>query len=81
MIYGPPGFNTDASLMKNWTILERYKLQFRFEFFNAFNHPIMSAPDETPTDSTFGAINGGNGGFGGTSNTTRVGQAALKLTF
>jgi hypothetical protein len=81
VIYGPPGFNTDASLMKNWTILERYKLQFRFEFFNAFNHPIMSAPDETPTDSTFGAINGGNGGFGGTSNTTRVGQAALKLTF
>ncbi len=81
LIYGPPGFNTDASLMKNWTIMERYQLQFRFELFNAFNHPIMSNPDTTPTDSTFGAINGGNGGLGGVSNTTRVGQAALKLTF
>jgi hypothetical protein len=81
IIHGAPSFNVDSSLMKNWTILERYQLQFRFELFNAFNHPIMSNPDTTPTDSTFGAINGGNGGLGGTSNTPRVGQAALKLTF
>ena len=81
LIYGPPGFNVDSSLSKNWSIMERYQLQFRFEFFNAFNHPIMSNPDNTVGDSTFGAINGGNGGFGGTSNTPRVGQAALKLTF
>ena len=78
LIYGPPGFNVDSSLSKNWSILERYQLQFRFEFFNAFNHPIMSNPDNTAGDSTFGQINGGTGS---TSNTTRVGQAALKLTF
>jgi hypothetical protein len=81
LIYGPPGFNVDSSLSKNWSILERYQLQFRFEFFNTFNHPIMTTPDNTVGDSTFGQINGGNGGFGGTSNTPRVGQAALKLTF
>jgi len=83
MIQGPPSFNIDTSLMKNWSILERYKLQFRFELFNATNHPVMANPYAIPGDSGGGPaeINGGNGGFGGTSNTTRIGQAALKLTF
>jgi len=83
MMQGPPGFNIDTALMKNWSILERYRLQLRFEFFNATNHPIMGNPSANPGDAGGGPaqINGGNGGFGGTSNTTRVGQAALKLTF
>jgi hypothetical protein len=84
IIQGPPGFNIDSSLMKNFSFLERYKLQVRFDFFNATNHPIMSNPSANPGDkggSANAQINGGNGGFGGTSNTTRVGQAALKLTF
>jgi hypothetical protein len=82
IIYGPPGFNVDAALMKNWTILERYQLQFRFELFNAFNHPIMTTPDETVGDACFAQINCGNGGFGGVgSQLQREGQAALKFTF
>jgi len=81
LIQGPPGFNVDAALMKNWSVLEKYRLELRFEFFNAFNHPIMENPDLTVTDGTFGSINGGNGGFGGTTNTPRVGQAALKFSF
>jgi hypothetical protein len=83
LMQGPPGFNIDTSLMKNFSILERYKLQFRFELYNATNHPIMSNPSANPGDAGGGPaqINGGNDGFGGTSNTTRVGQAALKLTF
>lgn len=84
LIQGPPGFNTDASLMKNWSILEKYQLQFRFEFYNAFNHPIMANPSANPGDAGGSAnaeIGNYNGGFGGTSNVTRIGQAALKLTF
>ncbi len=87
LMQGPPSFNVDSSLMKNWSILERYKLQFRFELFNATNHPVMSNPDASPPSGTAGGdgcageINCGNGGLGGTSNTTRIGQAALKLTF
>jgi hypothetical protein len=83
LMQGPPSFNIDTSLMKNWSILEKYKLQFRFELFNATNHPVMSNPSANPGDAGGGPaqINGGNGGFGGTSNTTRVGQAALKFTF
>ena len=78
MIQGPPSFNIDSSLMKNWAILEKYQVQFRFEFFNAFNHPVMANPDTWPNDSTFGQINAGKGSAG---NASRVGQAALKLSF
>lgn len=90
IMQGPPGFNVDSSLMKNWSILEKYKLQFRFELFNALNHPIMGNPDASPPggsgvlgggDGCAGEINCGNKGFGSPNNTTRVGQAALKLTF
>jgi hypothetical protein len=85
IIQGPPGFNVDSSLMKNWTLFERYELQFRFELYNALNHPIMGNPDASPGDaggdSCGGQINCFNGGFGGTSNSTRVGQAAMKFTF
>ena len=78
MLYGPPTFNVDASLGKNWLFNEHYNLQFRFEMFNALNHPIMGNPDTNPTDSTFGQI---NGGFGYAVNASRVGQAAVKFSF
>ncbi|MGB7549252.1 MAG: carboxypeptidase-like regulatory domain-containing protein [Terracidiphilus sp.] len=78
LMNGPPTFNIDSALMKNWQIYERYQLQFRVEMFNAFNHPIMGNPDTNPSDSTFGQINAGNGSAG---NASRVGQAALKFTF
>jgi len=78
ILVGPPTFNVDASLMKNWSILEKYKIQFRMELFNALNHAVMSTPDTNPSDSTFGQI---NGGAGYASNASRVGQAALKFSF
>jgi hypothetical protein len=78
LLNGPPTFNIDSALMKNWSILEKCQLQFRFEMFNAFNHPVMGNPDTNPSDSTFGQINAGKGSAG---NASRVGQAALKLTF
>jgi hypothetical protein len=32
----------DFSVSKNWTMRERYRLQFRAELFNAFNHPSFN---------------------------------------
>ena len=82
LIQGPPGFNTDASLMKVWSIREKYSIQLRFEMYNAFNHAIMSNPDGNPSDtSTFGQINAYHNGLGGPSNNVRVGQAAMKIDF
>ena len=53
---GLPYFNVDFSVTKTWTLRERFKAQFRAEFFNVFNHPNISNPfggpggDNTYTD-------------------------------
>jgi hypothetical protein len=42
---GPGIRNLDTGLDKNFKITERIKAQFRFEFFNLFNHPLYAAQD------------------------------------
>jgi hypothetical protein len=70
-----PIFDTDLGVHKNWTIKDRYQIQFRFEAFNALNTPSFGQPDSNPGDSNFGQISSiGN-------IAPRVVQSALKLTF
>ena len=38
---GPRVFFADAAIMKNFSITERVKAQFRMDAFNVFNHPVM----------------------------------------
>ena len=40
---GPGNNNVDFSLRKNFTLTERIKMQFSFDFFNLFNHPQYQA--------------------------------------
>ena len=44
------------SLLRNYTLKERFKTQFRAEAYNAFNHPVFDLPNTTPTSSTFGTV-------------------------
>ena len=76
--YFSPGVNTwDAGLSKNIHFNERYRLQFRWEMFNAFNRVTFSAPDSNFLDGPyFGAITATNGAY-----PPRVMQGALKLFF
>jgi hypothetical protein len=68
-----PGFNQwDFALHKNTPITERVLLEFRAEFFNAFNHAQFADVD--------GAIDG-NMGQVGRALDGRIGQMALKLSF
>jgi len=41
---GPGQFNWDISILKNTKITERVNLQFRTDFYNAFNHPQFADP-------------------------------------
>jgi carboxypeptidase family protein/TonB-dependent receptor-like protein len=38
---GPRAFFSDASIMKNFLLTERFRLQFRMDAFNVFNHPVL----------------------------------------
>jgi len=52
-----PGTNNfDFSLLKVFRLFEGHTLQFRGEFFNAFNHPLFNAPNMNVDSSNFGRI-------------------------
>lgn len=74
ILRGPAGPGTyNFSFMKNFSIPERLNLQYRVDFFNAFNLAYPGDPDTTLGDSSFGRVTGGSGG--------RTIQMALRLTF
>jgi outer membrane receptor protein involved in Fe transport len=87
--FGPGFEQVDFSLIKDFSIRERVKVQFRGEIFNILNHPNFDSPTLagdganvwTPTgQASFGLIQNTVGrtiGFG----TARQIQLALKLTF
>jgi len=66
--------NFDFSVLKDFGIWERLKLQYRCEFFNGFNHPTFNPPDLSPTSGTFGKIT-----F--QANISRRIQMALRLSW
>jgi len=43
-VLGPGQFNWDISLLKNTKVREGVNLQFRTDFYNAFNHPQFADP-------------------------------------
>jgi hypothetical protein len=70
----PPTNNLDASVIKNTRIRERVMLQYRCEFFNAFNHPVFNGPNLTVTSSAAGTVSS-------VYNIERHIQMALRLTW
>ncbi len=62
------------SLSKNYHVGEHLAVQFRADAFNAFNHPVFSAPNTSPTSSSFGRITSDQ-------SQPREWQLALKLIF
>jgi hypothetical protein len=78
IILGPGQFNWDMSLVKTTKVgglREDATLQFRTEFFNAFNHPQFNNPAVVDVSkSTFGQITS-------TSVNPRLVQFALKYAF
>ena len=70
---GPGYYNWDISLQKNFQLTERFKLQFRSDFLNAFNRVNLAVPNTTVNISNTGVING--------SQPARNIQFALKLYY
>ena len=73
LIQGPGTFNLDFSIQRVFTIRERFRLQYRAEFFNGLNHTLLNNPNTTVTSATFGRIT--------SARDPRILQMALKLRF
>jgi hypothetical protein len=73
MFHGPGTNNFDSALLKDMPLAESKIIQFRFEFFNVFNHAQFSNPTGSVTNANFGKIT--------TARSARVGQVALKFVF
>jgi Carboxypeptidase regulatory-like domain/TonB dependent receptor/TonB-dependent Receptor Plug Domain len=78
--YGPGLTTVDFSLFKNFSVRERFKAQFRGEFFNILNHPNFAAPNFL--NDANNSIGAGNAGvIGSTSTSSRQIQLGLKLVW
>ena len=73
ILIGPGTFNVDFSLQKNIRFTERWRLQYRAEFFNVLNHPLLNNPGTTVTSGSFGRIT--------SAGDPRIIQMGLKLYF
>jgi hypothetical protein len=87
---GPGSVNFDFSIFKDFSIAERYRLQFRSEFFNLTNTPTFLLPSSNSPGMTCigrapgAACDDNNPQFGKLSASTATGrqiQMALKLYF
>jgi len=75
VLIGPGGKTVDLSLFKNFALTERFKLEFRAEAFNLFNHPYFKNPAADITAGNFGQITDTQLG------SERQLQGVLKLVF
>ena len=55
-VYGPGLQTLDFALMRDFTLTERMRFQFRGEFFNALNHTNLGTPDRFVNTPQFGTI-------------------------
>jgi hypothetical protein len=73
MVVGPGVATLDMALMKNFRVRDRYRFEFRGEFFNLPNRPNFGTPVGTVTSPNFGKIT--------SASDPRIVQFALKLAF
>ncbi len=56
VVRGPGIGDVDFSLLKDFAVVERARLQFRAECFNLFNHPNFGLPENDLASPNFGQI-------------------------
>ncbi len=88
---GPGYADWDLSLLKSTRLSERFRLQFRSEFFNVLNHTNLQTPNEVvyssgptqgiPANQTTSAVMSPTAGVVTAAATSRQIQLGLKLLF
>jgi hypothetical protein len=72
-LVGPGLVSWDMGIFKNFPFRERYRIQFRAEFFNTLNRANFNNPSNRVTAGAFGSIT--------SAADPRIGQLALKVLF
>jgi len=72
LLRGPAKDNLDFMLAKNFPFKERYRVQFRWEMFNATNTPVFGTPIADPSQPSDGQITS-------TAGPPRIMQFAFKM--
>ncbi len=78
-VSGPDFVNTDFSIIKHFVPREGWRVDFRTEFFNLFNHPQFGAPGGNGDGADFNTPQFAVINY--TVNNPRLVQFALKLAF
>ncbi|HEX5483668.1 MAG TPA: carboxypeptidase-like regulatory domain-containing protein [Terriglobia bacterium] len=78
-LIGPGVRNVDVSLMKDTTLSEKLRIQFRAEFFNICNTPNFNTPNLIVFTSALGVPSSAAGVITSTSTSARQIQFGLKL--
>jgi hypothetical protein len=73
ILTGPSYFNVDLGLMRHFAIMERFGLDLRGEWFNAFNHANFNSPNASIGTPQAGVIS--------STFPARIIQLAAKVTF
>lgn len=86
ILRGPRFFDADLAAIKNAKLTERLSMEFRAEFFNAFNNVNFGRPDGNLADigTTYGQITGLAGASAANTYGTaqpRIIQLAVKFAF
>ena len=87
VLRGPGFWNLDFSLFKDFAVSERFKVQFRSEFFNftntpQFANPSVALPGLSSGNLSYASVNPGSfGSITSTIHDNREIQMALKVIF
>ncbi len=63
VLRNPSRATWDMSLNKSFNFTERMSAQVRLETFNTFNTPLLGAPNNTPTNLSFGLVTANQSNF------------------
>jgi hypothetical protein len=72
-VWAPGAFTFDMSIFRAFRLGERFKLEYRLDASNIFNHTVLTAVNGTASSSAFGAVT--------STGNPRILQMALRLTF
>jgi Carboxypeptidase regulatory-like domain/TonB dependent receptor len=78
VIVGPTFNNTDFSIIKNTKFGDAFRLQFRAEFFDLFNHANFGQPGNVAGSASFGRITNTRFPTGETGSSRQI-QFAVRL--